>query len=209
MTPYEPAVEWQTRQHQRILRQDVTAFAELCELALPHLVSFLQHQFPHQEPHTREQAAIDCLLNYQRRPEQYDPEKLPLWPFLRLAAKRDLLNLIDKQVRQERPLHSIDDPVIQQQLPPEDTLEAHFRLDEWLAQRSSYSRQEIMAILNREWDEPDKQMLLLMIEGVRETEPYARLLQITHLDAAAQRTQVKRAKDRLTKKLQRFGQRLL
>lgn len=208
MIQTDPSIGWQTQQHQRILQQDVTAFAELCELALPQLVSFLQSLFPHQDPHICEQAAIDCLLNYQARPGQYDPDKLPLWPFLRLAAKRDALNLIDKQSRHERPLHPLDDPAIQQQLPPENSLDDHFGLDEWLAQFTHHSRQEIMEILDHEWDAVDKQLLLLLIEGVRESERYAEILQITHLAAAAQRTEVKRAKDRLNKKLQRLGRRL-
>ncbi|MBP8000987.1 MAG: sigma-70 family RNA polymerase sigma factor [Chloroflexi bacterium] len=208
MTTNEPTPAWQIEQHYRILKQEPTAFAELCELALPHLVSFLQRLFSLYEPHLCEQVAIDCLLHYQATPQQYDPTKLALWPFLRMAAKRDMLNLLDKQQRHNQHFVPLDDSTIQQQLFVEETLPENFALDEWLQQYTSRSRQEIIAFLEAELTEPDKEILFLMMEGVRDSQRYAEIMNILHLDAAAQQSEVKRAKDRLVKKLRRFGQRL-
>ena len=204
----EPTQTWQTQQHQRILRQDVTAFAELCEEALPHLVTFLQAGFPNHDPHLREQVAIDCLLDYQARPSQYDPQKLALWPYLRMAVRRDMLNALDKQERRGRYLHPLDDPTVLTQLPLEDVIEEHFALDEWLQQHTNRSRKEIVMLLQAELEPSDQEMLWLMLEGVRETLPYATLMGINHLDMAQQRRQVKQAKDRILKKVQRLGQKL-
>jgi hypothetical protein len=63
-----------------------------------------------------------------------------------------------------------------------------------------------LAALDAELDPIDKDILLLMMEGVRETHRYAQVMGIVHQDEMEQRREVKRAKDRLIKQLQRFGQ---
>ncbi len=206
--PSEPSREWQEQKHQQNLQKDPIAFAELCELALPHLVSFLASQFPQQDAHLPEIIAIDCLLDYQKKPQHFDPQKLSLFAYFRMATRRDMLNKIDKNRRRERRLTDIDDPAVQFQLPDNDNTQENDGLDEWLLQHTDLSRQEILEALDAELDEDDSRILLLMLDGVRETSEFASVLGISHLDELEQRKEVKRAKDRLTKKLQRFGKRI-
>lgn len=209
MTPSEPSRSWQDQQYQRILHGDPIAFARLCELALPHLVAFLRAQFPQLEPHQHEMTAIDCLLDYHARPEQYDPDRLSLFAYLRMAARHDMLNAIDRENRYERRLLSLDEPATRIELTEQDSVSSpEFELEQWLQQHTDYSRQEILRALDAELDSVDRQLLLLMLDGVRETEPYAAVMDISHHDLVKQRREVKRAKDRLTKKLRRFGKRL-
>jgi hypothetical protein len=82
------------------------------------------------------------------------------------------------------------------------------RLDEWLLEHTDMSLSEILKTLDAELDEQEKKVLMLMLEGVRESSRYAQILGVSQLDKASQRREVKRAKDRLMKKLQRFGQRI-
>ena len=42
-------------------------------------------------------AVTDVILGYAKRPQQYDPDKAPLGSYLRMAAGRDLLNLLEKR----------------------------------------------------------------------------------------------------------------
>jgi len=204
----EPSVVWQVDQHQRILRRDVTAFAELCEILLPQLVTFLQTIFPAHDSHLREQVVIDCLLDYQARPQQYNPGKLALWPFFRMAVRRDMLNMLDKQGRYGHRLYPIDDPHIVSQLPSVEDVQEDMALDDWLQGHTERPREEIVAALQAELEPLDQQMLWLMLDGVRETTIYAAMMDLTHLDVASQRREVKKAKDRILKKVQRFGQNL-
>jgi len=199
----EPNRTWQDEKYQRLLRNDPTAFAELCEQILPHLVAFLQSIFPQQEIHNLEMVAIDVLLRFQAKPEKYDPQKLSLAAYLRMAARGDVLNLLDKNRRRERRLVNLEDLSAESEGNP---IEEHFALDEWLEQHTDLSRQELLAALDAELDPSDKDILLLMMEGVRETHRYAQVMGITYQDEMEQRREVKRAKDRLIKQLQRFGQ---
>ena len=54
----------------------------------------------------------------------------------------------------------------------------------------------------------EKKALMLMLDGVRETEAYAEVLGLSKLDRSTQQIEVKRTKDRLVKKLRRYGQKI-
>jgi DNA-directed RNA polymerase specialized sigma24 family protein len=211
MTHSEPSRPWQDAQHQRILRGDPTAFAQLAELALPHLITFLQRQFVQIDSHLQETAVIDSLLSYQSHPERYDPQQLPLFAYLRMAARHDLLNALDSKNRERQRLLDIDEPAVQTQLPVESlSVTAEFELDEWLEQYTDHSRHDLLdTFMAEELEEAaDRDLFLLMLNGVRETEPYAEIMGVTHLPVSEQRPEVKRAKDRLKKRFGRFVERL-
>jgi len=205
MLASEPSRHWQIQKHQQILNEDSpTAFAQLSELALPHLIEFLQQEFRQVEVHLHETAAIDCLLTYYAAPEKYDPEKLTLFAYLRMAARHDLLNAIDHSKRQRRPLLNIDEPAIQNQLVTETNSESDpFYFEQWL-ENGDTNKQTMLRQFETELNTTDRQLFLLMLNGVRETEPYAEIMQLASQPISEQRREVKRAKDRLTKKLTRF-----
>jgi DNA-directed RNA polymerase specialized sigma24 family protein len=204
----EPAREWQDAIHRRITKHEPTAFAELCEAALPHLVSFLGEMYPGQDAHTRETTAIDLLLDYRKRPTQYHANRLSLFAYLRMAAKYDMLNQIEKQRRRERWLTDLDDAGVALQLADRNTEQDNTELEEWLKQYTDLSLREVFVEANAQLDERDQQMLLMMLEGIRETSAYAELLGIDGLDEAARRQEVKRAKDRIMKRLKRLRRRI-
>ena len=56
--------------------------------------------------------------------------------------------------------------------------------------------------------EPDRSLLPLVLDGVRETSAYAELMEIGHLPIAEQRRQVKQAKDRINVRLTRLRSKL-
>jgi RNA polymerase sigma-70 factor (ECF subfamily) len=208
MAAADPPRDWQDLIHQRVTQQDPTAFAELCEIALPHLIAFLEGLFADQSAHLRETVAIDLLLGYQSKPEQYDSRQLSLFAYLKMAARYDMLNQIDKQQRHARRLLSLADPAVELLLRDRNTLQESDELDEWLRQRTDRSFGEIVLALRAELEAVEEQVLMLMLDGVRDTATYAGVLGITHLDEVSQRREVKRTKDRILKRLQRLGRRI-
>src|SRR5258708_2197306 len=83
------------------------------------LVRGLTVLFPNvPDPHLIDTAVIDAMVNYFNRPEQYDAAALSLYPFLRMAAKGDLLNALRRQKRvvelkhpeSEHVLEGLEDP---------------------------------------------------------------------------------------------------
>lgn len=198
----------QSKFHQRILAADPIAFAELCEVALPMLSLFLQAQFPQQNPHLCDTTAVDCLLAYRGRPQQYDPDKLALFAYLRMAVRRDMLNAIDSRQRRTRHLTDIDHPDMQTQLAVESEMSETMVLDDWLVEYTQLSRTEIQNRVAELMTDEELQALWLMLDGVRDSDRYVQVLGITHLDKPAQRRAVKQVKDRIKKRLRRLGQKL-
>src|SRR5687768_16136890 len=92
--------EWFARVHARLLAGDPTAPAELIESvgdALAERLARKAPRFANSELIT--DAVTDSLFSYIRRPEQFDPAKGELLPFLLMAADRDLRNALAKQRR--------------------------------------------------------------------------------------------------------------
>jgi RNA polymerase sigma-70 factor (ECF subfamily) len=201
----EPSLETFEQFHQRILDDETTAFAELCEVALPYLVLYLRRSFPQVEAHMHETIAIDCLLDYRRKPQRYDPAKASLVTYLKMAARMDLLNAIDKEKRRQGRLSSYEDTILQDPLLDENQEDVPPSFDEWLQENTRLSLSELLDHLNNFLDKTEKQVLLLMLDGARETDRYAEVMQIGHYDEESRRAEVKRAKDRLIKKLRRYG----
>ncbi len=204
----EPTPEWQQEQHRRIMQRDVTAFAELCEAALPHLIAFLEARFAAQDAHLRETVAIDLLLDYRRRPDQYDPRRSSLFSYLRMAAKYDMYNQIKKIRRAERALTPLDSPAVALQHPDGNTQQNDAEIEEWLQQHTDLTLREIFVRVEEQLSETEQQVLALMLEGVRETGVFAGVLGLSALDETAQRREVKRVKDRIMQRLRRLGKRV-
>jgi RNA polymerase sigma-70 factor, ECF subfamily len=201
----EPARDWQDQIHRRILHNDATAFAELCETALPGLVKFLQSHFTEQDSHLCESTAIDCLLKYYQTPKTYDPKQISLFAYLRMAARYDLLSAIDKEQRLHQRLTGLDELADETQTPEDGDQASQVELDDLLQRHTDWSFAEIIQALQNHLDRAEKRCLWLMLEGIRDNARYIEALDLAQTDEARQRVEVKRAKDRLVKKLQRFG----
>ena len=188
------------------MHNDATAFAELCEAALPVLVNFLQSRFSEQDSHLCESTAIDCLLQYYQKPKIYNPEQISLFAYLRMAARYDLMSAVDKENRLHQRLTSLEEladgrPNAQE----DDDRDSQVALDDLLQRHTDWSFAEIVKALETHLDRDEKRCLWLMLEGVRDNARYVEALDLARMDEAGQRAEVKRAKDRLVKKLQRFG----
>jgi RNA polymerase sigma-70 factor, ECF subfamily len=205
MASLEPPRAWQDLIHRRILQDDATAFAELCEAVLPVLVKFLQVRFSEPDSHLCESTAIDCLLKYYQTPNIYNPEQISLFAYLRMAARYDLMSAVSKEQRLHQRLTSLDELVEGPHTLKDEQQDSQVALDDLLQRHTDWTFTEITQALEADLDPVEKRCLWLMLEGVRENARYVEALELDQMDETEQRTEVKRAKDRLVKKLQRFG----
>ncbi|MCL4299560.1 MAG: hypothetical protein KJ077_27740 [Anaerolineae bacterium] len=192
--------------HQLLLDGDVTASAQIAEIFMPLVIEHLRRRYPQlHDPDLIDSAVIDTLINYFARPEQYDPTKLTLVGFLRMAANGDLLNLLKRSRKEIKGLHSgkiveLDASTTEHEVEIPDgvdleatTLNQYSPVWEWLPRLLP--------------DLIDQEIVLLMLEGIRETDAYAEVLGISDHLPEEQAAVVKRKKDQLKKKLQRNIQR--
>src|SRR5438105_3209093 len=82
--------------HHRLCEHDPVAPADICAAYLEPLVHWLGLRYPRVHPDVRQTAVHDALIGYLKNPAGYAPSKGSLEVFLRLAAKRDLLNLFQR-----------------------------------------------------------------------------------------------------------------
>ncbi|HYP38993.1 MAG TPA: hypothetical protein VEX13_01410 [Chloroflexia bacterium] len=178
---------------------DPTAFAELCEMLYEPLVQDMKRRAGRDaDPDLVEEAVGKALLSYEARPQQYDPNKLSLRGYLVMSANGDYQNAIAKELRR-RPrggLVYLSDDTRQLADTRRDLEEAVSRLDgaEWW-------RRVHVAFPNA----IEREIISLIIDKVRPTEPYARLLGIEDQPIEEQAAEVKRVKDRITKRLRRLA----
>jgi RNA polymerase sigma-70 factor, ECF subfamily len=185
--------------HQRLLKGDRTASEELVSLILFPLVQEVSRKFPRVDDHCIHDGVTDAVLDYCARPHQFDENRgVPLDRFLSIAAWRNVANTLRQEkrrkVREEKAEESSVaglvelDPVVGNLLQKEEAV--------WQQQQ----REAVMNVLH---NPIDQEIWTLRLQGERRTEAFAEVLGIQHLPLAAQRREVKRAKDRIDKLLRR------
>lgn len=200
--------------HERLLAGDPLASADVAEHYLPLVVTRLRRVNPSiRDPHLIEMAAIDAIFSYIRRPQQYDPDRLPLERYLDMSASGDLKNALQAETRRARRSTSLDSDtataVEVSQRAGNDSVEEQVLKRLGQSQPNGISHQEALWMVAREFPNPaDRQILILMLENERATRTYAPLLNVEGLPVEEQRREVKRAKDRIGKRLQRLRARL-
>lgn len=190
--------------HARLLAGDPTAPADLAAAYLDPLTAWLAARNPGLgDPHLCATAAEDALLALIKRPASYDPARLSLAGYLRMAAQGDLRNLLRAERRHAARRVALDavelSPVAGKHL--WDASGDPARLVEEGAGGDAPERPPSLPGLTPE----EARVLALLHDGERKTVAYALALGCGHLPVAEQRKEVKRVKDRLQKRLQRAG----
>jgi RNA polymerase sigma-70 factor, ECF subfamily len=191
--------KWQREIHERLLAGDVTAPAELVEALLERLLHRLTKKYPKLgDPDLLCDAVTDALMSYIKRPAQFDPAKRTLMGFLVMAAEGDLRNALAKAKRRR-----------QKEIPLKDVELKVAAGNSELEEENSdteLEREKLRQALPVIFEDPkDLAMVELMMFGERTTGAFAEVLKLQHLPAEQQRREVKRHKDRLKKRLERYG----
>jgi hypothetical protein len=202
-TPFELEI------HQRLLRQDRAASGELMEAYVEQVYRRVRRRYPGVSDETLVyDAVVDAMMNYVRRPAQYDPDRLMLLGYLTMAAAGDLKNALERLQRRPRlvPIDDVEHRALAWNL---EQVQDETSMIESLSARTDPRRQEMLQQLNALFPSArDRELLALVLDRVRETEPYARILEITGWEKQRQRDEVKKHKDRIKVALRRLGVRL-
>jgi hypothetical protein len=208
MSQNNPDPLWQSKIHERILDGDPIAFSDLCERAIPSLTDFLMKTGMSSDESLCQTVVHDLLIEYLENPPKYDPTKLDLFSYLRMAAKADLKNAIDKETRQNKKIIEFEDPNVEEWLGGRNNIQEETELSEWVEAETGLDIHQIIGEFKDQFDARELEVInLMIIEGVRETETYAQVLGISNISIEDQRKEVKKFKDKVNKKILRFGER--
>lgn len=190
--------------HKKLIDGDILASAEIAEYLLPKLTQQLKRKFPDvYDAHMIDTSVADALLNYLDKPNRYDPTKQSLAGYLLMSAKGDLLNALRPRKIDESTLRLLESVELDDDFSEEsigDIVADEIDVEEEVTQRLSSVWSQIERILP---DLKDQEIAKLLLNSVRETEQYAAILEISHLDPEQQKNIVKRHKDRIKKTLTR------
>lgn len=191
--------------HRRLVDADPVATAELATAYLkPLIASLIKSNSRQISREFIEEAADEALVCLFKNPQGFaaaqSPGRLPLFAYLRLAAQRDLQNILRREQRHWRgreyvELSSLAGNYRGRAEDPSD----HIQLQE----ESAKAEREIFGPVREGLNEGERQALELMRQGERKTEPFARALGILQLPKNEQQVLVKRVKDKLRKRIER------
>lgn len=180
--------------HGLILAGDRVASSEFAEISLPLLERYLRNTHPHVDQELVWDACTTTVLDLCERPEIWKQEKLPISRFLKMSARADLKNAIDRSVRKSG-LDNLTDPAV---FPASGATRS--AEDEALEEDLSALVDRYAPVLPLK---SDREVFLLMISGVRDEREYARALGVDGRPPAERKVHVKRAKDRIKQKIRR------
>lgn len=203
---------WFLSIHERLLNNDHTASSELAEAVLDQIITSLHRANPSlRDPDILQTAAIDAVLSYIKRPQQYDPAKRGLFGYLVMSAQGDLKNaLAALRRRQERevPFDSVELSQIARNMElTEDTEDGVRSSSDSLVPdvQNSEELRSLLKDLTAIFDSPvDMEMAKLILQGERDTAAFAKVLGIDGSNIDEQRKEVKRQKDRIKKRIERW-----
>lgn len=180
---------------------DPIVTAQIVETFLPYLIARLRRRFSLlPDDDLIANAATDALLDYLNNPTRFVVGRgsLPAW--LAVCARNLLLDALKQQKKRSTREEAVE-------LADLETV-YHTEAEAEMALLVSSSDALTWRRLHEVLDDPlDMQLVGLMMEGVRETQPFAALLGVASAPLEQQRAIVKQHKDRLKKKLQRHYQR--
>lgn len=184
--------------YKRLLDGDRLASAEISELLLGKMTRDVARKFPRIDTEIICDGVTDAILEFCAKPHRFnDSLGIPLYRFIAMAAWRNVANLVRsdarRRAREQKSLELFGHP--------QDVELRRYAGNVIEEEQLTGQRMERV---NHLLTEPvDKKILQLRLKGERRTEEFARVMQITHLSVAEQRREVKRAKDRIDKFLQR------
>jgi hypothetical protein len=189
--------------HQRLLESDPVASSDLADACLDPLIYWLRQHNQRVDPHLCCEAAEEAIRSLIHNPASYRPDTLAPMAFLRMAAQRDLQNLLQRERKhheQRRSLKCVElSSAAGKYLGRDDDPSLPLLVAEkWQAQLDS-----IPVAVRQGLTEAEARVLPLLLRKERKTAAYAEALGIMHLSPADQRKEVKRVKDRLAKRLKR------
>lgn len=197
-----PDAEMAQQLHGQLGTDDPVAPSRFAAAFLDPLAEWLLRSNARIDPHLCETAAEDAIISMLRSPGQYEPTRGSLDGYLRMAARGDLRNLLEKERR-----HSLR----RAELPPvelfdggrNEEYEEEFDAVETFDADASELLMIVQERIERAFTPQEQRALQLLIDGERKTTVFAEALGIAHLPELEQRREVKLAKDRIKKRLQR------
>ena len=193
------------RIHDRLLAGDPTAPSDCFELLIDYLIAILRKSMPGNEDELYLDACTDVIMSYVQKPQMFKPEVARLSTYLASGARNRLNTALSKRIlvrNRETSLFVVEDresdAYMGVEMPDPSSTEA-------LVIEDLDKRYAAATLLEAITDPLERNVLSLMLDGVRDTQEFAAALGIADEPLETQRRKVKQFKDQLDKSIERLG----
>lgn len=189
--------------HARLSTGDPVAPADLADSFLDPLATWLLRTNHTIDPHLCEQAAEDAILTLIKNPQSFQPNRSDLNSYLRMSARGDLRNLLDRERRHSSRRAALE--VVELIEPDRNMLQETdpARIFERTEDANAANLVSLRDSIAARGTPGEGIVLTLMNQGERSTAAFALVLGLSHLPLDEQRREVKRVKDRLKRRIER------
>lgn len=194
--------------HERLLSGDPVAPAQLAETYLNPLIAFLKGTSDKSiPPDFIDEAAEDAIISLGKKPASFDPGRnpgeLPLLAYLKMAARRDLQNILQKGQRQKKGSQSLETVELSEDEGKYLGVDEEPPMILQMKEEAEKAEREILAPVRQGLNAGEERVLELILEGERKTSVFAKALGIQHLAPSEQEAEVYRVKDKLKRRIKR------
>lgn len=190
--------------HLAILNGEDIALSKLYDVYSEKIAKYFEFKFSTVSQKDNDFISIalnDAFLGYYSKPDTFNPERSSLYDFLKLATKRDLLNVMKKEEKHISGKNLIEDVELWKNN-GNSVLKAYSSAD------ATVLSDEIMTTIRKVLQnyfhtELDIELAIMILSDVRKTEEYSDEMQIGDLTASEQTAEVKKHKDRIKKVIER------
>lgn len=195
--------------YQRLLNRDPIAPSDFIEYIFQPLLNAIQRKHSHLyevDSHELTDCVSDALLNFCANPQRYIRGRGSLWSYLVMDVTGDVRNWLQRKQRHHQ--RTIDIESVEHTL-----FDGNQDLEEQILNQiapdyipDGVNATELISDLKKYFSEPREwESLYLIVTGERSTSVYASLFGISHWPINDQKQYVKRLKDKIKKRLERYG----
>jgi RNA polymerase sigma-70 factor (ECF subfamily) len=179
--------------HERVLRRDPVASVDVFQVFMPPIIAALSRKRG-RPPEDIYDSVIDVLISYLRNPERFIAQKGRLSTYLTQAARKQVLDRHRSAEARRRREQEFGGTFELRAMAPKESLEI-----------SVEARLAVRRLERYKLPEEDRALLELVLEGERSTLVMAEAIGKASLPEDDRKREVKRHRDRLMKRLARFG----
>ncbi len=181
---------------------------EIARLLLEPLVSWLRSIIPGKDPNHYDEAAENTILEFLDRTSTYQPGVNVLEGYLARSARRNLIDVIRSYDKKRCVASDEKNASSRIELVPIDTLclwsENHDPIERLIDLEERTLANDRICEFRSCLSAVGRVIFDMMIEGIHETEAFAKVLRVADRSIPEQRRIVKREKDRILAKWRRF-----
>jgi RNA polymerase sigma-70 factor (ECF subfamily) len=179
--------------HERVLRRESVASVDVFRVFMDPIVAALNRKRG-RPPDDVYDSVIDVLVSYLRNPERFIAQKGRLSTYLTQAAKKRVQDRHRSAEARRRREQEFGGAFELRTMSPKEALEIHVE-----------ARLAVGRLEHSKLPERDRALLKLVLQGERSTRVMAKAIGMDSLPEDDLKREVKRHRDRLMKRLARFG----